>query len=212
MVDCTDAARTIALCVKQLPQNFGIELIVDVLRGSRSAKIQEYGLSALPSYGTGKKFSKAQYRTWINELVRQGFLARAGDKFPVIRCTIRSDELLKGRCRVMLPVPEPGAAKAEAPAPLDPGAEDLFRRLKALRKEIADANGAPPYVIFPDRSLREMAARRPCDLAGFGTVFGVGEIKREKYGPAFLAEILRDQVGICSIPKTSISPRDDIFP
>jgi ATP-dependent DNA helicase RecQ len=195
MVDCTDAAKTIASCVQQLPQDFGIELIADVLRGSRGKKIQEYGLAALPSYGTGKKYSKAQYRTWINELVRQGFLARAGDTYPVIRCTVRSGELLKGRCRVMLPVPEPGAAKAaaHAPAPLDPGAGDLFLRLKALRREIADKNGVPPYVIFPDRSLREMASRRPCDLDGFGTVFGVGGIRREMYGPAFLAEILRDR-------------------
>ncbi|MDD4138318.1 MAG: HRDC domain-containing protein, partial [Methanoregula sp.] len=73
----------------------------------------------------------------------------------------------------------------------DPGAEDLFLRLKALRKEIADGNGVPPYVIFPDRTLRELAAARPRDLAGFGAVFGVGEFKRGKYGQAFLDEIHR---------------------
>ncbi|MDD1690475.1 MAG: DNA helicase RecQ [Methanoregula sp.] len=193
MVDCTDAAKTIAACVKQLPQSFGIELIADVLRGSKGAKIQEYGLASLPAYGTGKKYSKAQYRTWISELARQGFLARAGDKYPVIRCTPRTDELLRGRCRVMLPVPEAGAVKEKGqPATLpDPGAEDLFRRLKALRKEIADTNGVPPYMIFPDRTLRELAATRPPDMAGFGAVFGVGGFKKEKYGQVFLEEINR---------------------
>ena len=192
MVDCTEAARMIAACVKQLPQSFGIELIADVLRGSKNQKIQEYGLAALPAYGSGKKYSKAQYRTWIGELVRQGFLVRAGDKYPVIRCTPRTEELLRGRCRVMLPVPEPGTVKAAKPVALsDPGAEDLFLRLKALRKEIADGNGVPPYVIFPDRTLRELAAARPRDLAGFGAVFGVGEFKRGKYGQAFLDEIHR---------------------
>jgi len=198
MVDCTDAARTLAACVKQLPANFGIELIADVLRGSKSAKIQEYGLAALPAYGAGKKYSKAQYRTWIGELVRQGFLARAGDKYPVIRCTPRTDELVRGHCRVMLPVPEAGPVKAEAKAPaqMDSGAEDLFLRLKALRRELADEDGVPPYVIFPDRTLRELAVARPRDMAGFGAVFGVGEFKREKYGPAFLEEILREQVGL----------------
>jgi ATP-dependent DNA helicase RecQ len=193
MVDCTEAARMIAACVKQLPQSFGIELISDVLRGSKSAKIQEYGLASLAAYGAGKKYGKAQYRTWISELARQGFLARVGDKYPVIRCTPRTDELIKGRCRVMLPVPEAGPVKGEAKpvVSLNPESEDLFRRLKALRKEIADTNSVPPYVIFPDRSLREMAVARPKDLAAFGALFGVGEFKREKYGRVFLEEIAR---------------------
>jgi ATP-dependent DNA helicase RecQ len=193
MVDCTDAAKTIAACVKQLPVNFGIELIADVLRGSKGAKIREYNLASLPAYGAGKKYSKAQYRTWVSELVRQGFLARAGDKYPVIRCTPRTDELLRGRCRVMLPVPEAGTVKekAQSATSLDPGAEDLFRRLKALRKEIADTNGVPPYMIFPDRTLRELAATRPSGMDGFGAMFGVGGFKKEKYGQAFLEEINR---------------------
>jgi ATP-dependent DNA helicase RecQ len=201
MVDCTEAARTIAACVKQLPANFGIELVADVLRGSKSAKIQEYGLASLPAYGTGKKYSKAQYRTWIGELVRQGFLARAGDKYPVILCTPRTDELVRGRCRVMLPVPEAGTTKAELKATLQlPAAEsrdagELFLRLKALRREIADENGVPPYMIFPDRTLRELAIARPADMTGFGAVFGVGQFKREKFGHAFLGEILREGIG-----------------
>jgi ATP-dependent DNA helicase RecQ len=98
----------------------------------------------------------------------------------------------------MLPVPEAGPEKAEAAAPvqMDTGAEDLFLRLKALRREIADEHGVPPYVIFPDRTLRELAVARPGDMAGFGAVFGVGEFKREKYGPAFLGEILRELAGV----------------
>ncbi|MGA2918732.1 DNA helicase RecQ [Methanoregula sp.] len=198
MVDCTDAAKMIAACVKQLPANFGIELIADVLRGSKSAKIQEYGLASLPAYGAGKKHSKAQYRTWINELARQGFLSRSGDKYPVIRCTPRTDELVKGQCRVMLPVPGTGPVKAEAKAParLDSHAGDLFLRLKALRKELADEKGVPPYVIFPDRTLRELAVARPSDMTGFSAVFGVGEFKREKYGQVFLEEILREQTDL----------------
>jgi ATP-dependent DNA helicase RecQ len=103
MVDCTAAAQLITGCVKALPARFGIELIGDVLRGSKGMKIREYGLDRIPSYGTGKKYSKTQYRTWINELVRQGFLTRTGDRYPVISITGKSTELLKGRVRVMLP-------------------------------------------------------------------------------------------------------------
>ncbi len=192
MIDTTEPAALIVSCIKQLPARFGIELISDVLRGSKSAKIQDYHLDILSSYGSGKKYSKAQYRTWINELVRQGYLDRTGDKYPVICCTGKSEELLKGRARVMLPVPERETTKrATAVHEESSGAEDsaLFLRLKALRKSIADRNGVPPYVIFPDKSLHEMACTRPGDRESFSTISGVGEYKLEKYGPEFMEEI-----------------------
>jgi ATP-dependent DNA helicase RecQ len=200
MVDCTETARLIAGCVRQLPGKFGIELVSDILRGSKNTKIQEYGFAALPAYGSGRRYSKPQYRTWINEMVRQGYLARAGDKYPVISLTGRSDELLKGKCRVMLPAPEKGSdgiipsLPAEKPEPEDPA---LFMRLKSLRKTLADSQGVPPYVIFPDKSLREMAAVQPCDREHFATISGVGDFKLEKYGPVFIDEI-RKGSGILS--------------
>jgi ATP-dependent DNA helicase RecQ len=94
-------------------------------------------------------------------------------------------------------VPEAGQVKTETAAPIRPGtgAEALFLRLKALRREIADENSVPPYMIFPDRTLRELAAARPSDMTGLGAVFGVGEFKREKYGQVFLEEILREEAG-----------------
>lgn len=195
MEDCTDAAKLIAGCVKQLPRNFGIDLIADVLRGSKSEKAQKYGLSTLPVFGTGKKYSKVQYRTWIQEMVRQGFLSRAGDQYPVIGCTGRTDEILKNRCRVMLPLPEGGTGRSSSPAKVVPasGSEDLFMRLKALRREIAEETRVPPYVIFPDRTLQELASLRPSGMADLSLVFGIGEIKREKYGKVFLAEIARQE-------------------
>ncbi len=195
MIDTTEPAALIVSCIKQLPARFGIELISDVLRGSKSAKIQDYHLDILSSYGSGKKYSKAQYRTWINELVRQGYLDRTGDKYPVICCTGKSEELLKGRARVMLPVPERETTKrATAVHEESSGAEDsaLFLRLKALRKSIADRNGVPPYVIFPDKSLHEMACTRPGDRESFSTISGVGEYKLEKYGPEFMEEIRKE--------------------
>ena len=198
MVDCTDAARLVAGCIQQLPGHFGIELIADVLRGSKNAKIPVYGFDALPAYGSGRKYGKAQYRTWINELVRQGYLARTGDQYPVISLTGRSDELLKGRCRVMLPAPEKGGAGIIPSLPAAKGAPEdpaLFLRLKSLRKSLADSQGVPPYVVFPDKSLREMAAARPCDREHFATIPGVGEFKLEKYGPVFIDEIRK----VCGI-------------
>ena len=199
MTDCTDAAKLIAGCVKQLPRNFGIDLIADVLRGSKSEKARQYHLTSLPAYGTGKKYSKAQYRTWIQEMVRQGFLSRAGEQYPVIGCTTRTDEIVKNRCRVMLPAPEDAAVQRRPSPDVVPvhGSEDLFLRLKALRKEIAEENRVPPYVIFPDRTLQELASRRPSGMADLSTVFGIGAVKREKYGMAFLAEIARQDPYSC---------------
>jgi ATP-dependent DNA helicase RecQ len=192
MIDGTEPATLIVGCVKELPSRFGIELISDVLRGSKSTKIQDYHLDSLSAYGSGKKYSKAQYRTWINELVRQGYLDRTGDKYPVICCTGKSEELIGGKSRVMLPVPEREITKRPAPAAIvSATAEDaaLFLRLKSLRKAIADREGLPPYMIFPDKSLHEMASFRPGNRERFSTISGVGEFKLKKYGPEFMEEI-----------------------
>jgi ATP-dependent DNA helicase RecQ len=192
MVDCTDAARLIAGCIQQLSGRFGIEIIGDVLRGSKNSKIHEYGFDALPTFGSGRRYRKDQYRTWINELVRQGYLARTGDQYPVIGLTGRSDELLKGRCRVMLPAPEKSGAGTTRTLPTEKAEmedPDLFQRLKSLRKSLADSQGVPPYIIFPDKSLREMVITRPCDRGQFASISGVGEFKLEKYGPSFINEI-----------------------
>jgi ATP-dependent DNA helicase RecQ len=197
MTDCTEAARLIASCIRQLPKAFGIELISDVLRGSKSTKIHRYGFDSIAAWGSGKRYGKAQYRTWIHEMVRQGYFSQSGDTYPVISLTGRSQELLKGRCRVMLPVPDKtGAGTEPANHGLKPGAEDpaLFQRLKSLRKNLADSAGVPPYVIFPDKSLREMARTRPCTHEHFAGIAGVGEYKLVTYGPVFINEIRKQVV------------------
>ncbi len=197
MIDCTDAARLIAVCIQQLPGKFGVELIGNVLRGSKNAKIREYGFDTLPAYGSGPRNSQDQYRSWITELVRQGYLSRTGDKYPVISLTGRSTDLLKGRCRVMLPALQNGGKKTPAPpdATLPGNEQALFQCLKSLRKSLADLQGVPPYVIFPDKSLREMATTRPCDPERFKTIPGVGEFKLVKYGPVFIDEIRKNGSG-----------------
>ncbi|MGA2161267.1 MAG: DNA helicase RecQ [Methanoregula sp.] len=198
-IDGTEPARLIAACVQQLPSHFGIELITDVLRGKKSAKIEAYHFDRLPAYATGKQYSKEEYRVWINDLVRQGYLARTGDKYPVIALTAKSSGLLAGTSRVRLPAP----VRETAPVPVSSAPEagevvdgdareadvELFQRLKAVRTSLARESGVPPYVVFADRSLREMARIRPCDRAHFATIPGVGQIKQEKYGPVFLDAI-----------------------
>jgi ATP-dependent DNA helicase RecQ len=192
MIDGTVVAKKIVACVQQLPSNFGVALITDVLTGSKSSRIQTYHLDTLPAYTTGKEYSKSQLRTWIGELIRQGYLARTGDKYPVIRLTNKSTGIGEGDTFIMLSLPEQGAMKRSLPqlnSVTTNNEEKLFLHLKNLRKSIADQASVPPYVIFPDKSLREMARTRPCDLHNFRNIGGVGEIKLEKYGLVFTTAI-----------------------
>ncbi len=192
LADGSENAKIIIQCVKQLPSNFGIELITDVITGSKSSRIRNYHLDTLPVYNSGSMYNKQQYRTWIGELIREGFLARTGDKYPVIRVTHTSDRVLNHGTRVMLSVPGSGQEKIvphERSVCITGGEEKLFLHLKILRKSIADKGRVPPYVIFPDKSLREMAHTRPRDPDQFRNIPGVGEIKLEKYGSVFISAI-----------------------
>ena len=192
MIDGTAVAKKIVECVQQLPSHYGADLITDVLTGSKSSRIQMYHLDKLPAYSTGKEFSKSQLRIWIGELIRQGYLARTGDKYPVILLTHKNHSISEGDTSLMLSMPEQGAMKRSLP-PLHSvttnNEEKLFLHLENLRKSIAGQAGVPPYVIFPDKSLREMARTKPCDLHNFRNIGGVGEIKLEKYVLVFTSAI-----------------------
>jgi len=192
MIDGTAVARKIVACVQQLPSNFGVSLITDVLTGAKNSRIKSYHLDTLPSYNTVREYSRSQVMTWTGELIRQGYLARTGDTYPVIRLTHKSDSIGKEDTPLRLSLPEQAAMKKPRPVlqGVNPGDEEkLFLQLKTLRKSIADQAVVPPYVIFPDRSLREMAVTKPCDMHTFLTITGVGEIKRDKYGAIFTSAI-----------------------
>jgi ATP-dependent DNA helicase RecQ len=192
LMDGTEIAQTILECIHQLPSHFGIELITDVLTGSKSAKIRSYQLDAMPSYNSGKGHNRQQFRTWIHELIRQDYLSREGDRYPVIRLSSKSMALLKGQDRVMLPVPERELSRATVSLQqkdMNTSDEKLFLHLKMLRKSLADQGHIPPYVIFHDKSLKEMARIKPVTSESFRAIAGVGDHKLEKYGPEFIAAI-----------------------
>jgi ATP-dependent DNA helicase RecQ len=199
--DGTEIAKTIVACVRKLPTNFGIEIITDVLTGAKTAKIRSYDLDELSVYGSGKGHTKQQYRVWINELAREGFLEKTGDQYPVVRPGPRSAGLLQGMTKVTLTAPVAGAparTPSRSSAAVSPGDADLFVLLRGLRKELADDSKIPPYMVFADKSLIEMARVRPRDRETFGTITGVGEHKLNTYGPAFI-ELIRD---FCEMPKS----------
>lgn len=194
-IDGTEIAAMVIRCVQALPASFGVSLIIDVLRGSKSARVVDRGFDHLETYGQGRTLSKDDLRAWIHDLVGQGYLARSGERYPVITLTRKSRAVLDGEAKVSLPAP--GRAQARAgrgqtiPTDLSPEKERLFLDLKALRKATADEEEVPPYVIFSDRTLREMAEVCPGDETALLAITGVGEYKLKTYGPAFLATIQR---------------------
>jgi len=115
-IDGTACARKIIGCVEQMPKNVGIDLIADVLRGSKNARVREKRLDLLPVYSTGTEQSKKQYRLWITDLVRQGYLEQTGGRYPVICLTEKSAGVMKEGVRVLLPAPE-GNRVAASPYP-----------------------------------------------------------------------------------------------
>ncbi|MCX6689513.1 MAG: DNA helicase RecQ [Methanoregula sp.] len=211
----TEAIRIIS-CIGQLPTHFGMGLVADVLTGGKSTKIKEYHLDEFSYYKSGTKYTKQHYVAWIKDLVRQGYLARTGDEYPVISLTAKCESVLAGKTPVMLPVPEVSAPRAKVPkaaaqtprmrkaevtkVPVTPAVKvpdaddpDLYERLKALCTKIAEREGVPSYYVFSTNSLREMARKRPSDEESFRAIAGVGAFKLRKYGPAFIAAIQGDE-------------------
>ena len=171
---------------------FGRVLIMDILMGADSRRIRETGFHSLPTYGVGKDRSRRFWRYLIDALLRHGLAATEGEDYPVLRVTEAGWETLRGKNPFRaLRIVETRAKRTREKTAADPGSADesLFQRLREERRRLAEAAQVPPYVIFHDRALREMAARKPASPEELLDVPGVGEKKLRQYGEAFLAAI-----------------------
>jgi ATP-dependent DNA helicase RecQ len=193
-------ARKILSCVARVGQRFGIAHVANVLCGSASEQVTARGHDGLSTFGLLKDASSAEVRGYIEQLVGHGLLRQTDEAYPVLALTERGVSLLKDAGA------EPGLALARQRKPSkDRGPKrsrveaeswqdvdrDLFDRLRALRLRIARARGVPPYVIFHDTTLREMARLRPTTVEQLRAVYGVGARKAEDLGAAFLEEMTR---------------------
>jgi ATP-dependent DNA helicase RecQ len=180
-------------CVRATGERFGGKYIVDVLRGSRQERICMNGHDRLPSHGAGRDIDDMRWREILNALMGKGLLIKSDGEYPVIGLTAHGRDFLTGACRLMLPQPRRMAPvrATKTVRPDLPGVVDevLFEELRKLRRQIAVQRGVPPFVIFADTALRDMARRRPRDEAGFLAVTGVGEQKLKQFGPVFLKKI-----------------------
>jgi ATP-dependent DNA helicase RecQ len=203
--DCTEVARKALSAVFRTGQRFGAAHVVDVLLGANSERIRSLGHDQLSVYGIGRELDRGQWRAVLRQLTSLGYLeapadARGGLCFGP-EALVRP--LLRGETRLELRLP-PAARERRRPDGGDrPGAKPLlelpaeaqasFQRLRQWRLEQARSQGVPPYVVFHDRTLLEIAARPPADLAALAAMGGVGQAKLERYGPSLLQALNEGQ-------------------
>jgi ATP-dependent DNA helicase RecQ len=206
--DSTEQARQFLSCIARLGQRgerYGAAYVIEILRGARTQRLIDRGHDNLSVYGIGKSRSVDDWRSLARSLLHQRLIEQTQDGFSVLSLNELSWQILRGERSVVMakavvatrPRTRSSAAAASAAhstaangARIAEGGEALFERLRVLRKQLADAQGLPPYVIFHDATLREMVVQRPQTLSEFAGIRGVGEGKLARYGQQFIAALL----------------------
>jgi ATP-dependent DNA helicase RecQ len=193
-IEATREARVLLAAVEETGQRFGAVHLGDVLTGAATMKVRDKGHDQLTCYGTGRNKSKTYWRKLIGALLADGALTHSGDTYPVSKLSLQGQRLSRGEGRFAMledqrPEPETVRSRSSTTVAEEPCHPGLFERLRILRKELADAEEVPPYVVFSDRTLRIMAGQLPESLSTFSVIHGVGNAKLEKYGRRFLATI-----------------------
>ncbi len=190
MEDWTIEAQKFLSCVARCKERFGMAHIIDVLRGSKKQRIKELGHDQLSTHGIGKDRTVDQWRLLGRSLLHQNLLSETQDGYPVLKLNEGSWEVLRKQRSVQVAIPNHlDSADGPTVSSTQIEIEQLFERLRKLRKQIANEQNVAPYVVFSDSSLRLMAQQRPQTLNAFGRISGVGSHKLEQYGDRFIAEI-----------------------
>jgi ATP-dependent DNA helicase RecQ len=188
--DATEAARKALSCVYRVGQRFGMGHVIDVLRGSQSQRMIELRHDKLSTFGIGKELSQEAWGNLLRQLIHLGYLEQDLASYMVLKLTERARPLLRGEERLELAKPRAARVVETKAAAQKPAYDDaLFQELRALRKQIADEQQVPPYVVFADATLAGMAAQMPKDKWELLKITGVGQHKLARYGDAFLRVI-----------------------
>ncbi|MGB2108718.1 MAG: DNA helicase RecQ [Marinobacter vinifirmus] len=197
--DGTVAVQKALSCVYRTGQRFGVNYVIDVLRGSENERILQSGHQAISTYGIGQDLSATEWKSVFRQLVANGYLRADPEGYGALQLTERCRPLLKGEQPIQLrkdPVHKKGSGSKSSGSRAS--GQDIrdqitdhagWDALRACRKELADKQGVPPYVIFHDTTLFEMLQRRPGSIEELGEISGVGAAKLEKYGETFLQAI-----------------------
>ena len=190
-IDITKEARMLLSTIYRTGQNFGKAHIVDILRGSKNTKVLDNGHDSLSVYGIGIEITKASWGLIIDKLFEIKALRRG--EFRQLVLTEFGADVLKGKAKVS--AEEEIFQKRDKKVSLAKKEKDFehrdehFEALKELRKQIADKAGVPPYIVFSDKTLKEIASTLPKDEESFLDINGVGQVKLERYGKQFLEKV-----------------------
>ena len=189
--DGSEAARKALSAAFRTEQRFGVNHLIEVLRGTNNDRIFQYGHQKLPVYGIGQDLNNNQWRSVFRQLVARGYMSVDLERFGALRLEEECRPLLRGEEKIALRKDvQPTAAKAQTKVQLAPEVDiALWEALRECRRSYAEELGVPPYVVFHDTTLQEMCLRLPQTMEEFVELSGVGERKLERYGPAFLGVI-----------------------
>ncbi|WP_417697400.1 DNA helicase RecQ [Psychromonas sp.] len=191
--DATVDAQKILSCVYRTGQHFGITHVVEVLRGAQTVRVKSLGHDQLSTFGIGKDKTTEHWFSIARQLIHCGLLMQNLTRGSALQLTEAARTVLKSEQALMLAVPRLQLVKTTAKQKrrsISANADSkLFAKLRHLRKQIADQENLPPYVIFSDVSLSEMSEMMPTNDSQFLSITGVGHIKLDKYGEEFLSEI-----------------------
>ncbi|MEH1828369.1 MAG: DNA helicase RecQ [Nostoc sp.] len=208
MQDWTIEAMKFLSCVARCKERFGMLYIIDVLRGAKSQKIVQNEHDQLSTYGIGKDKSVDEWRMLGRSLLHQGLLEQTSDGYSVLKLNPLSWEVMRRQRTVSLAVPVAQKINWEEGSEKAVEAEILMQRLRSLRKQLADEQAVPPYVVFQDSTLKLMAQQQPTTITEFGKLSGVGSHKLSQYGDKFLTEIraYRQEKGLLDPPQVNFTP------
>ncbi len=211
LTDITIPAQKFLSCVKRADEKFGAGHIVDILLGSKNEKVLRWGHDKLTTYGIGTELTKKQWTHLARQLLSMGYLKQEGE-FHTLSLTAKALESLRKREPILGVVQEAERVKKEKKKVEELDYQrGLFAILRQKRKDMADEAGVPPYVIFSDRTLMEMAAYFPRSTESLLTISGVGQVKARQYGDPFL-EVVRsycEKHGIKEKRKETVREKSD---
>jgi ATP-dependent DNA helicase RecQ len=191
--DATEAAQKLLSCVYRVNQRFALGHVIDVLRGKKTERIEQFNHEKLSTYGIGASLSQNQWRSITRQLIVRGLLRVNTEHYNNLTLTDASRELLQGQVTLLLreDITEPRLSKPVKKHSNGVSEQDsaLWDALRNCRKELADEFGIPPYMVFHDATLMEMMETHPCSTAELLSISGIGESKLDKFGEAFLKVI-----------------------
>lgn len=191
--DATVEAQKALSCVYRVDQRFGIKHVIDVLRGADTDRIRNLGHTGLSTYGIGNDRSEQEWMSIFRQLIHHGYLEQDIANYSVLKLTPNARPLLRGEIDLKLAKPRIKESRKKTKRPKTdihgPYDEQLFDELRQLRKQLAEAEGKPPYIVFGDATLVQMAREKPLSEDELLTITGVGKHKLEKYGDEFLDAI-----------------------